>query len=191
MAKTENLARLRWPPTRITILPMVEADSHDAPLRLTALRSNGLVGRRRPPGDKSISHRALLLGLLCVGETTIEGLLEGEDVLRTAEACRALGALVTRHATGRWSVKGAGLGSLLAPAEPARFRKCGHRIALDDGGCRRSSDHRSLRRRRVLAQAPNASRVGSAHPTGRAPARGAAGRPSADLAAGDGFSVPH
>ena len=106
-------------------MPMVEADSHDAPLRLTALRSNGLVGRRRPPGDKSISHRALLLGLLCVGETEIEGLLEGEDVLRTAEACRALGALVTRHATGRWSVKGAGLGSLLPPATPLDFGNAG------------------------------------------------------------------
>jgi len=107
------------------MLQTVETDSHDAPPSLTALKSNGLVGRRRPPGDKSISHRALLLGLLCVGETTIEGLLEGEDVLRTAEACRALGALVTRHATGRWSVKGAGLGSLLAPAEPLDFGNAG------------------------------------------------------------------
>ncbi|MFY9656532.1 MAG: 3-phosphoshikimate 1-carboxyvinyltransferase [Methylocystis sp.] len=102
-----------------------EADSHDAPQRLTALRSNGLVGRRRPPGDKSISHRALLLGLLCVGETSIEGLLEGEDVLRTAEACRGLGALVTRHAAGRWSVRGAGLGSLLVPAAPLDFGNAG------------------------------------------------------------------
>jgi len=104
---------------------MVGAVSHDAPLRLTAARSRALIGRRRPPGDKSISHRSLLLGLLCVGETAIEGLLEGEDVLRTAEACRALGAVVTRRAAGSWSVKGAGLGSLLAPRETLDFGNAG------------------------------------------------------------------
>ncbi len=106
-------------------MQMVEAVSHDAPLRLAAARSGALIGRRRPPGDKSISHRALLLGLLCVGETAIDGLLEGEDVLRTAEACRALGALVTRHAAGCWSVRGAGLGSLLAPRETLDFGNAG------------------------------------------------------------------
>jgi 3-phosphoshikimate 1-carboxyvinyltransferase len=110
---------------RITTLQMVEADSQGAPLRLTAARSGALIGRRRPPGDKSISHRALLLGLLCVGETAIAGLLEGEDVLRTAEACRALGAVVTRRAEGRWSVRGAGLGSLLEPRETLDFGNAG------------------------------------------------------------------
>src|SRR5919198_1471039 len=64
----------------------------------------------RVPGDKSISHRSLILGLLATGETRIEGLLEGDDVLRTAEACRALGATVSREAPGRWSVRGAGIG---------------------------------------------------------------------------------
>jgi 3-phosphoshikimate 1-carboxyvinyltransferase len=106
-------------------LQMIEADSHDAPLRLTAARSGALTGRPRPPGDKSISHRALLLGLLCVGETAIDGLLEGEDVLRTAEACRALGAVVTRRAEGCWSVRGAGLGSLLEPRETLDFGNAG------------------------------------------------------------------
>ena len=110
---------------RITTLQMVTADSHHGPLGLTAAHSGALIGRRRPPGDKSISHRALLLGLLCVGETTIEGLLEGEDVLRTAEACRDLGAIVTRDATGCWSVKGAGLGSLLAPRKALDFGNAG------------------------------------------------------------------
>ncbi|CAN3989722.1 3-phosphoshikimate 1-carboxyvinyltransferase [Methylocystis bryophila] len=105
-------------------MQMKEASS-DAPLKLSAVRSRALVGRQRPPGDKSISHRALLLGLLCVGETTIEGLLEGEDVLRTAEACRALGATVTRGAAGRWSVRGAGLGSLVAPRETLDFGNAG------------------------------------------------------------------
>lgn len=103
----------------------IEAATVDAPLTLSAVRSRALLGQQRPPGDKSISHRALLLGLLCVGETTIEGLLEGEDVLRTAEACRALGAAVTRSAVGRWSVKGAGLGSLIAPRDPLDFGNAG------------------------------------------------------------------
>ena len=67
---------------------------------LTAHRSIGLFGRLRPPGDKSVSHRALILGLLCVGETAIEGLLEGDDVLRTASACRQLGATATRRGDG-------------------------------------------------------------------------------------------
>ncbi len=92
---------------------------------LRALRCGPLSGRLRPPGDKSVSHRALIFGLLCVGETTIEGLLEGEDVLRTAQACRQLGATVTRHGEGRWSVFGAGLGSLLPPADTLDFGNAG------------------------------------------------------------------
>jgi 3-phosphoshikimate 1-carboxyvinyltransferase len=64
------------------------------------------------PGDKSISHRALILGALAVGETDIHGLLEGEDVLRTAAAMRALGAQVTRGADGIWLVSGVGIGGL-------------------------------------------------------------------------------
>ncbi len=69
------------------------------------------------PGDKSISHRALMLGALAVGETPIEGLLEGEDVLRTAAAMRALGAEVVREAPGRWRVAGRGIGGLIEPAD--------------------------------------------------------------------------
>jgi 3-phosphoshikimate 1-carboxyvinyltransferase len=96
-----------------------------APSPLRALRSGALSGRVRPPGDKSVSHRSLILGLLCVGETTIEGLLEGEDVLRTAQACRQLGARVTRHGEGSWSVFGAGLGSLLEPCDTLDFGNAG------------------------------------------------------------------
>ncbi len=92
---------------------------------LTAHRSIGLFGRLRPPGDKSVSHRALILGLLCVGETAIEGLLEGDDVLRTASACRQLGATATRRGDGSWSVFGAGLGSLLPPRETLDFGNAG------------------------------------------------------------------
>ena len=101
------------------------ADTHFKPSPLRASRSSGLSGRLRPPGDKSVSHRALIFGLLCVGETTIEGLLEGEDVLRTGAACRQLGARVTRRGEGAWSVNGAGLGSLLPPQETLDFGNAG------------------------------------------------------------------
>ena len=69
---------------------------------LTARRGGPLQGRTRVPGDKSISHRALILGALTVGESTVAGLLEGEDVLHTAEAMRALGARLERGADGLW-----------------------------------------------------------------------------------------
>jgi 3-phosphoshikimate 1-carboxyvinyltransferase len=72
-----------------------------------------------------MSHRALIFGLLCVGRTHIEGLLEGEDVLHTASACRALGAEVERLSPGRWTVWGAGLGSLLAPRDRLDFGNAG------------------------------------------------------------------
>jgi len=99
--------------------------SPPAPKPLRSLRAKALNGRLRPPGDKSVSHRALIFGLLTVGETTIEGLLEGEDVLRTADACRALGATVTRCAEGLWSVRGLGVGSILAPRETLDFGNAG------------------------------------------------------------------
>ena len=76
-----------------------------------------LAGTIRVPGDKSISHRALMLGGLAVGRTEIAGLLEGEDVLCTAAAMRALGAGVERRADGRWLVDGVGLGGLAEPAD--------------------------------------------------------------------------
>ena len=76
-----------------------------------------LSGLARVPGDKSISHRALMIGALAVGETRIEGLLEGEDVRRTAEAMRALGAEVVRHGEGVWSVFGRGIGGLVEPQD--------------------------------------------------------------------------
>lgn len=74
-----------------------------------------LAGRIAVPGDKSISHRALMFGALAVGETRITGLLEGEDVLRTACAMRALGAEVVREAEGAWRVAGRGIGGLVEP----------------------------------------------------------------------------
>jgi 3-phosphoshikimate 1-carboxyvinyltransferase len=74
-----------------------------------------LAGSARVPGDKSISHRALMLGALAIGESIIEGLLEGEDVLRTAEAMRRLGAQVERREDGRWVLYGRGVGGLAEP----------------------------------------------------------------------------
>ena len=70
-------------------------------------RSEALTGDIEVPGDKSISHRALILGGLASGETRISGLLEGEDVLHTADAVRAFGADVERVAPGEWRVRGA------------------------------------------------------------------------------------
>jgi len=86
------------------------------PLR-AARPQQGLTGDLTVPGDKSISHRALMFGALAVGETRIEGLLEGEDVLRTAAAMRALGAEVERLGPGRWRVAGRGVGGLVEPAD--------------------------------------------------------------------------
>jgi 3-phosphoshikimate 1-carboxyvinyltransferase len=84
-----------------------------------------LKGRLRVPGDKSISHRSMIFGLLAIGETRVEGLLEGDDVLRTAEACRALGATITREAPGRWRIRGAGIGGLTEPSGTLDFGNAG------------------------------------------------------------------
>lgn len=84
---------------------------------LSARAPEPLSGIARVPGDKSISHRALMFGALAVGETKVTGLLEGEDVLATAAAFRALGATVERVAEGAWRIQGVGLGGLAEPAD--------------------------------------------------------------------------
>ena len=84
-----------------------------------------LKGRIRVPGDKSISHRALILGALAVGRTRVDGLLEGEDVLRTAAAMRALGARVERTDAGQWLVDGVGVGGFGEPADVLDFGNSG------------------------------------------------------------------
>ena len=86
------------------------------PLR-SARPSAPLAGTLTVPGDKSISHRALMFGALAVGETRITGLLEGEDVLRTAAAMRALGAEVVQDGPGTWRVSGRGVGGLVEPTD--------------------------------------------------------------------------
>ncbi len=83
---------------------------------LTSRRARSLRGRTTVPGDKSLSHRALILGALAVGETRIVGLLESDDVLGTARAVAALGAEVRRDGDGAWRVWGRGIGGLSEPA---------------------------------------------------------------------------
>lgn len=92
---------------------------------LTARHGGPVQGRVRVPGDKSISHRALILGALTVGETTISGLLEGEDVLHTADAMRALGARVERASDNSWRVHGVGVGGFAQPARALDFGNSG------------------------------------------------------------------
>lgn len=97
--------------------------AHATPVPMIARRSSGLRGEAHVPGDKSISHRSLILGALSVGETKVTGLLEGQDVLDTAKAMRAFGAEVVQHGPGAWSVHGVGVGGI---AEPADVIDCGN-----------------------------------------------------------------
>lgn len=96
---------------------------HGDPIPMTSIACGPLKGTADVPGDKSISHRSLILGAMCVGETTITGLLEGQDVLDTAKAMRAFGAQVVDHGGGKWSVQGVGVGGF---AEPDQVIDCGN-----------------------------------------------------------------
>ena len=99
-------------------------NAHAKPMPATASKSPALAGHVRVPGDKSISHRSLMLGGLASGETRITGLLEGEDVLRTGDAMRAMGAGITRQGS-EWIVTGTGNGCLLEPEAPLDFGNAG------------------------------------------------------------------
>ena len=90
---------------------------------MISAKAGPLTGTALIPGDKSISHRALIFGAMAVGETRITGLLEGQDVLDTASAMRAFGATVTRQGEGAWSVHGVGVGGF---SEPADVIDCGN-----------------------------------------------------------------
>ena len=92
---------------------------------LESRASGPLSGKVRVPGDKSISHRALILGALSVGETRISGLLEGEDVLNTAKSMQALGARVERTGPFAWQVAGVGVAGFAQPASPLDFGNSG------------------------------------------------------------------
>ncbi|MEN2787391.1 3-phosphoshikimate 1-carboxyvinyltransferase [Sphingomonas qilianensis] len=98
---------------------------HPAPTPRTIHRSGPLTGRVSVPGDKSISHRALMLSALAVGTSRIEGLLEGEDVLATAAAMRQMGAEITRDEDGVWHVHGVGVGGLMQPAQALEMGNSG------------------------------------------------------------------
>jgi 3-phosphoshikimate 1-carboxyvinyltransferase len=92
---------------------------------LSARRAGPLKGRVRVPGDKSISHRALILGALAVGKCSISGLLEGDDVLNTAKAVAALGAAANRRGVGEWEIHGVGIGGFAEPVRSLDFGNSG------------------------------------------------------------------
>ncbi len=96
---------------------------HGTPIPMTSRKCGPLKGVANVPGDKSISHRSLILGALSVGRTEVSGLLLGEDVLDTAKAMRAFGATVTDHGEGNWTVEGVGVGGF---AEPEDVIDCGN-----------------------------------------------------------------
>jgi len=108
------------PPREDTILTHSET-----PTPLEARASGPLSGKVRVPGDKSISHRALILGALSVGQTTISGLLEGEDVLNTAKSMQVLGAKVDRTGPFAWQVRGVGVAGFAQPSVPLDFGNSG------------------------------------------------------------------
>ncbi len=98
--------------------------SHSGEMQpLTIASAKNLSGTAKIPGDKSVSHRSLILGAMCVGETTIHGLLEGEDVIATADAMRAFGAKIERDDQGVWRVNGLGTAGFL---EPENVIDCGN-----------------------------------------------------------------
>lgn len=99
--------------------------AHDAkPVPATARRSPALAGTARVPGDKSISHRSFMFGGLASGETRITGLLEGEDVMRTGDAMKAMGARIEKLGD-EWIIQGVGNGCLLQPEAPLDFGNAG------------------------------------------------------------------
>src|ERR1700738_1785747 len=121
-------------PRAVRVIPAARAEdtilthsNHLAehPTPLEARSSGPLTGKVRVPGDKAISHRALILGALAVGETRASGLLEGEAVLNTAKAMRALGAQVERTGDFAWSVRGVGVAGFAQPQVPLDFGNSG------------------------------------------------------------------
>ena len=115
-----------------------------------------LAGDIAVPGDKSISHRALMFGALAVGETRITGLLEGEDVLRTAAAMRALGARDRQRRRRHWRVAGRGIGGLTEPDGCAGHGQFRHRRPAAVRHPRQPSILFGDDRRRLPAQPPDA-----------------------------------
>ena len=104
--------------------------SPPTPTPLTSRRAHGLAGRITVPGDKSMSHRALMFGAVASGQTRISGLLEAEDVVNTARAMAALGASTQKLPSGEWLVDGVGVGGLTSPAHDLNFGNSGTGVRL-------------------------------------------------------------
>ena len=98
--------------------------------KLRAYQASGLQGQIRIPGDKSVSHRSLMLSALAIGETRVSGMLEGEDVLATAAAMRDMGTDVERQDDGTWCVVGRGVGGLAEPANAINMGNAGTGVRL-------------------------------------------------------------
>jgi 3-phosphoshikimate 1-carboxyvinyltransferase len=134
---------------------------------MTARRSKALKGRVRVPGDKSISHRSLILSAMTVGETRIGGLLEGEDVINTAKVMRMLGAKVERVGEGAWAVHGVGVGGFAQPEAVLDFGNSGTGCRLVMGavaGCPVTAlfdGDASLRKRPMKRVLDPLSRIGA------------------------------
>lgn len=137
-----------------------------------------LNGRIAIPGDKSISHRSLMLAALAVGESRVTGLLEGHDVLATAAAMRAMGATIERRDDGEWRIHGVGVGGLLQP-----------RQALDMGN---SGTSTRLLMGLVASHPITATFVGDASLSGRPMGRviDPLGQMGADISASPGGRLP-
>ncbi len=102
--------------------------------QLSSNKCNCLNGIITVPGDKSISHRSLIMGALAIGESIVTGLLEGEDVLGTAEALKALGADIYKDCSGSWHIHGVGIGGLKQPEGPLDMGNSGTGVRLMMGG---------------------------------------------------------
>ena len=95
-----------------------------------------IAGSVRAPGDKSCSHRAIMMAAVATGESTVTGLLEGEDVLNTAKAVKALGAGVERTGPGAWTITGVGARGFASPQGDLDFGNSNRRAANDGPGWR-------------------------------------------------------
>lgn len=109
------------------------SQSPETPLPLQSRKASGLKGRITVPGDKSMSHRALMFGAVAVGRSEVSGLLEAEDVVNTAKAMSALGAAIERQPDGRWLIDGVGIAGLMSPEQPLDFGNSGTGVRLAMG----------------------------------------------------------
>lgn len=107
--------------------------SHSTRTPITSFKAKALKGRIRVPGDKSMSHRALMFGAVADGLTQVSGLLEAEDVVNTAKSMAALGAKVEKQNDGSWQIEGVGIGGLKSPLHNLDFGNSGTGVRLAMG----------------------------------------------------------